>query len=215
MPDMRDPDSPNRVKRHLESLGPNGARDLSRRLVLAAYKFLRGTDKEKANDLAQKAFVLVFSGERVWNKNEQPDFVFFMIGVVKSLVWNDRKSVDNQRVDRRVTVVDSLDSVESEGVGNCIVAIETTSNPARIVEAERQIEYIRTRLNGLEKDGPLLAHLFSLTKIAGHSSEEAARELGLTTLQVYNLNKRLERALKPLYDPDTFAPPSDELTRKH
>lgn len=69
--------------------------DRLKKLYAFAMKF--GRTKERADELVNTACVKVLGGDRVWNREEYPDFVDFLGSAMYSTSGHQRNSADNRR----------------------------------------------------------------------------------------------------------------------
>lgn len=153
---------------------------------------LRAVDPE---DLSQKAFLSIWSGERDWNP-EQCTFYQFVEGVLRSLLWNEANRHEHLKSENFTE--DETDSSPADAVdrainqNNVFVLITPTINQQTALEERQILERIKTLLCTEEL---IFSQVFKLSVEDGITKPaELSTELRLSIGEVRNLVRRFNRA---------------------
>jgi DNA-directed RNA polymerase specialized sigma24 family protein len=141
-----------------------------------------------AADLAMEAITLVYTGKRRWDPDKNPDLLFYLKGVVKSLTGHLAISQDNQR---RVGVGAAE---EGDPVSTATDPIATADET--LVEKEAE-ELVIAMIEDAIADDEGLQLVFEGLR-DGMSPKEIADDLGLSVTKVYAMLQKLRRRARAI-----------------
>lgn len=144
----------------------------------------------EAMDVVHQAVAKVFAGERRWNPAAEPDLGAYLAGVVDSELSNLVRGWDHRHVRPDAAVgVDGLPRLDRAAPAPTPLEALTGQ------EGEREGEVFLRAFRATLGDDPVLQQLVDLVAADVDKPADLAARLGITAAEVYNLKKRLRRAL--------------------
>lgn len=146
----------------------------------------------EANDFAQKAIELVYTGKRQWRPNEVPDLLTYLKGVVRSLVshWVELRNYTQ-------SVKFTTKHGEEEDFWDGMPGTPRAPSVDLVLERKEIEDYLRNWAGNDEILRAILSHLFE-----GMKRAEIAKALGLPLPVIDNQMKRIRRAVKKFLNID-------------
>lgn len=131
-------------------------------------------------DVVHTAIAKTMSGERAWNPS-RIDLFYHLIMVIKSTISNLVRSADNAQL-----------RGETEGFER--IPSTSADDPERVAEARSQLSHF---LSFVRREHPDLERMvMTMVNDGALTAPELASKLGCSVRDIYNLRKRLRRAVE-------------------
>jgi DNA-directed RNA polymerase specialized sigma24 family protein len=166
--------------------------DVAMTAKLCDFAVCKGADPDTARDLCQQALVLVLSGERVWDREKQPNVFYRLLGILRDGYKQVRATA------RHETPLAAFEREDEAGGGVSNWVLESAADPSGdpeqlAIRAEDEawemecIEQLRARL----ARHPLALSVLERRGAEGETQAQVAAALGVPLKDVENAHERI------------------------
>lgn len=159
----------------------------------------------QAADIAMQAIDKLISGERIWDKNNQPNLLFFLKSVIDSLIWHlvSSSSHQNERPSGFRSKIPTDNDSDPQDY-DFIIDTASSSDPTPenfLLNKENQARFweIKNFLYELASGDEEVGMILLCMEEGIIKPKEIAEQLGLDVAKVNNAQKRLRRLATKIF----------------
>ena len=154
--------------------------------------------KVEPAELVQEAIGLVYSGRRKWNKEELPDFVTFLNGVIKSLISHTRDH-SKKFPTEPLQWDDGSEKILSGGYcGHSTLGSLFSQPPDEALMEAENLKPVYDVLDELEQENEEMGLVILCVRDGISKPREIAEETGLPVEMVYKVKERLKAKMNKI-----------------